>query len=389
MLQPGDELKAVLHREIEAAGPLSLARFMELVLYHPIYGYYQQPVEQIGCQGDFYTSVSAGDLFGRLLGYQCARWLDRLLEDDRGKAGAVDRAPFHLVEAGAHHGQLALDLLAWLEDRRPDLHERVEYWILEPSPARRQAQAERLARWSSRVRWSEDWHHLPSSGVHGVILSNELLDAFPVHRLGWDSSRQKWFEWHVGLAGDDLVWVRGLSAGSTALQAEFVTPFWKDVPPELLRHLPDGYTIEVSPSARQWWSEAAAQLRRGWLVTFDYGFEAIELLSPHRTKGTLRAYYRHQQIDDPFARPGCQDLTAHVNFSALREAGEAAGLETAYFGPQATFLIGVLEKVLSDRPRFGEWGSKETRQFQTLTHPEHLGSAFKVLLQSRATEMRR
>lgn len=163
-------------------------------------------------------------------------------------------------------------------------------------------------------------------------------------------------------------------------------------PSSLLDVLPDGYIIEISPAAENWWREAAGALARGKLLAIDYGFTADEMFSPARTQGTLRAYSRHHANADVLANPGEQDLTAHVNFSAIQKAGEDAGLKTEFFGSQTKFLTQILEKTLADKT-FGElvasklgedgWGAKQTRQFQTLTHPDHLGRAFRVLVQTR------
>jgi SAM-dependent MidA family methyltransferase len=149
-----------------------------------------------------------------------------------------------------------------------------------------------------------------------------------------------------------------------------------------LEVLPDNYTIETSPAAEKWWREAAGVLTHGKLLAIDYGFTADEMFSPARTCGTLRAYFRHHATDDLLANPGEQDLTAHVNFSAIRKAGEEVGLKTEFFGSQAKFLTEILAKA-AKKNSFGVWNVKQTRQFQTLTHPEHLGRAFRALVQSR------
>jgi SAM-dependent MidA family methyltransferase len=149
-----------------------------------------------------------------------------------------------------------------------------------------------------------------------------------------------------------------------------------------LEVLPDGYTIETSPAAENWWREAAGVLARGKLLAIDYGFTAAEMFSPARTRGTLRAYSQHHVTDDLLANPGGQDLTTHVNFSAIQKAGEDAGLTTEFFGSQAKFLVDILATAEKNNS-FGQWNAKQTRQFQTLTHPEHLGRAFRVLIQSR------
>ena len=152
--------------------------------------------------------------------------------------------------------------------------------------------------------------------------------------------------------------------------------------PELLAVLPDGYTLEICPAAENWWREAAQVLGHGKLLTIDYGFSADEHFSPDRKHGTLRAYFRHHASDDLLANVGEQDLTAHVNFSAIQKVGEACGLTTEIFSKQAQFLTRILESAAKDNS-LGEWTPAQARQFQTLTHPEHLGRAFRVLVQSR------
>jgi SAM-dependent MidA family methyltransferase len=152
--------------------------------------------------------------------------------------------------------------------------------------------------------------------------------------------------------------------------------------PELESVLPDGYVIEVSPAAENWWREAAGFLAQGKLLTIDYGFTADEQFLPARVNGTLRAYHRHHVTDDLLARPGEQDLTAHINFSAIQSAGEAAGLKTEIFCTQPQFLTRILSRAIKENI-FANLDAKQARQFQTLTHPEHLGRAFRVLVQTR------
>jgi SAM-dependent MidA family methyltransferase len=151
---------------------------------------------------------------------------------------------------------------------------------------------------------------------------------------------------------------------------------------ELEAVLPDNYTIEISPAAENWWHEAAEIFTRGKLLAIDYGFTTEEQFSPARANGTLRAYFRHQVSDDLLAQPGEQDLTAHVNFSAIQKAGEEAGLKTEMFCTQPQFLTRILQKAVAQKT-FASLDAKQIRQFQTLTHPEHLGRAFRVLVQAR------
>ena len=351
-----------IREEIHQAGIISFARFMELALYCPETGYYERQKDNVGRAGDFITSVSTGSLFGELLAFQFAEWLEKLRMVDGG---------WRIVEAGAHDGKLAADILNWLQAQRPKLFSEIEYWILEPSLHRQTWQKQTLGKFEPRVRWFSGFSDATMQRCNGVIFSNELLDAFPVRRLGWDARAKNWFEWGVAFAGGKLVWAKILNAQSAICN------------PQLEAVLPDNYSIEISPAAENWWRTAAGVLAHGKLLTIDYGFTADEQFSPSRPNGTLRAYHRHHVTGDLLAHPGEQDLTAHVNFSAIQKAGEEVGLKTENFCPQPQFLTRILQKAVTDKS-FANLDAKQVRQFQTLTHPEHLGRAFRVLVQSRA-----
>ena len=285
-----------------------------------------------------------------------------------------------LLEAGAHDGRLASDILGWMKTSRSALFETVEYWILEPSKQRRQWQQSSLKAFAGKVRWFDSWEAIGQTGVRGVIFANELLDAMPVHRLGWDSTRKVWFEWGVAMEGDRFVWTR-LSMphdSVSGLRAARLT-----LPPELLAVLPDGFTTEVCPAAVEWWQQASTALKQGRLLTFDYGLTREQFLVPERAQGTLRAYHQHRISNDLLANMGEQDLTAQVDFTALQEVGEAAGLKTEGLRPQSDFLTRVALETRNAGADFGTWTPDQLREFQTLTHPEHLGRSFKVLVQTR------
>jgi SAM-dependent MidA family methyltransferase len=383
-------LSEIIRREAAQSGVLSFARFMELALYCPVHGYYETKKDNPGRHGDFYTSVGVGELFGQLLAFQFAGWLQAEVHSPQ--------STVHIVEAGAHDGQLARDILAWLQSNRPELLDQVEYWIIEPSARRQEWQGETLREFAPRVRWFAGFqsllqertcHSSPATGhppLRGVIFSNELLDAMPVHRFGWDAAKKTWFEWGVAVDGEQFAWAKIQNPESRIQNPEL------DLPTSLLAVLPDGYTVETCPAAQNWWRKAAGILEHGKLMTIDYGFTADELYSPNRTRGTLRAYFRHHASDDLLANVGGQDLTAHVNFSAIQAAGESVGLKTEMFSTQSQFLTRILEKASKDdflgklvaakRSEDG-WTPVQARQFQTLTHPEHLGRAFRVLVQSK------
>ncbi len=356
------QLSKIIKEEIALQGVIPFARFMELALYCPDYGFYEKESDTVGRAGDFYTSVSVGSLFGELLAFQFADWL-----------AAMPREKFQIVEAGAHDGKLAADILNWLREHRADLFERLEYVILEPSVKRRAWQEERLKDFAGRVQWQTGFSSAEAE-FSGVIFANELLDAMPVRRLGWDLAQREWFEWGVTWSDGNFKWTK-IAAGTVAELA--------DLPVELLEVLPDNFTTEISPAAEAWWRRAAWSLRAGYLITADYGLRAEEFFLPARAQGTLRAYRRHRVTTDLLDDPGTQDLTAHVNFSHLRRVGEAAGLKTIQLVDQGSFIARAAANFWTEAQKVGRWSAKQNRELQTLMHPEHLGRAFKVLVQSR------
>jgi SAM-dependent MidA family methyltransferase len=405
-----NEVTETIFREIAQRGAISFARFMELALYCPDYGFYEKKWDTIGRAGDFYTSVSVGNLFGELLAFQFAEWLEQLPPGE----------PVQIVEAGAHNGQLAQDILTWLRQNCPRLVERLQYWIVEPSDRRRLWQQATLSDFRDTVRWASNLERFTTfesgttstssrtpqtrGGIQGIIFSNELLDAFPVHRLTWDANQRAWFECGVTVEQDRFVWTRlpqPIEACSSGCSGEQQTsehmiqgsgaPPTGTIPiPESLAAaassgavLADGFTIEICPLARQWWRLAAELLVSGKLLTFDYGMSEEELFRPERSQGTLRAYRQHRVTQDPLADPGGQDLTCHVNFTEIQRAGEAAGLRTEVVASQEQFLTRIASKAWNRQAACPAWRAENTRQFQTLTHPEHLGRALRVLVQGR------
>jgi SAM-dependent MidA family methyltransferase len=248
---------------------------------------------------------------------------------------------------------------------RPVVFSRIEYVIVEPSPTRQKWQQKTLDEFAGKILWVPDLKNLR---VRGVIFSNELLDAFPVHRLAWDKKENYWAEWGVTKKEDEFVW------------AKIATPRQGISPIEKI--LPDGYTIEINLAALQWWREAAQALVQGRLMTIDYGLTKDELFSPTRLHGTVRGYRDHRPVDNVLLNPGEVDITAHVNFFAVQSMGESCDLKTEALDPQSKFLTQIVAQISAgDEP--WKWTPERARQLQTLVHPEHLGRAFRVLIQSR------
>jgi SAM-dependent MidA family methyltransferase len=357
-------LEEIIRAEIRAAGPMRFDRFMELALYHPGSGYYAKTggPSPIGRSGDFFTSVSVGPLFGRLLARQFLQmW--RLLGNPN---------PFWIIEQGAHDGQLACDILEWCRAETPEFFDAIRYGIVQSSGAasiRQQCGPD--AGLVSCMTWFENLAALAAERATGVFFSNELVDAFPVRSITYRSGQ--WLEQHITIEADALGWINRpiedaeLAGAINALSLPAV----------------EGYTTEINLRACSWIGEVGRALDRGYVLTIDYGYPAPIYYAPFRLRGTLTAFVKHHGIDDVLAEPGLRDITAHVDFTALAQAGEKAGLTTLGFLDQQRFLMGVAHEELSGvggpfvkiQENLGAWN--------TLTHPDHLGANFFALVQAK------
>lgn len=343
-------------------GPISFRDFMEMALYDPELGYYSRLTE-IGPQGDYYTSASIHPLFGELLADKLVSLLTTI------GAGAQ----LVLTEVGAGTGQLAEDILRYVRKRYPDLWSSLTYVIAERSPAFRRVQQERLEGLGC-VQWKALAEFEPGS-VNGVIFSNELIDALPVHRVVWWGGTFK--EMLVDWRHRRFVWVIGELSTDELRQ---VVSGWQGL-------FEEGQVAEVNLSAVHYLRQAASVLREGYVVTIDYGDVRPHLYGTARRQGTLRCFYRHSLTDDPFVRIGQQDITASVDFTLLMEAGEWVGLQTVEFKHQRQFL---LEQGLIDRLRqMDTAGSHSLAHLKSKLAAKHLlmpgamGDHFKLLIQRK------
>lgn len=338
-------LSESLRARIAREGAISFRDFMAAALYDPAHGYYGSGRATIGRGGDFFTNVSVGPLFGRLLAWQFAGMWERL-----GRP-----AEFTIVEQGAHRGDFASDVL----DALPaECRSATTYRIVEPIEAFRTAQRAALG---ERAVWHTVVEELPPfTGVH---FSNELLDAMPVHLVTWTG--REWLERCVTVRDEGFVFVDRPIA-SAALRAHAGT-----IPP-----VPAGYVTEVNLEALDWIDALGARLSRGWVLAIDYGFERSEFFAPERLSGTLRAYAAHRLEPDPLARPGELDLTAHVEFTSVIERAQRAGLALAGFTDQHHFMVGLGRLHFRDDavPEMSE-----LRAYKTLMHPTMMGTSFHAL----------
>lgn len=357
-----EALKAAILARIARDGPITFRDFMEIALYEPNLGYYTSRRENIGRSGDYVTSPEVSPVFGAMLGRQLREMWE-----------ALDRPlVFDVVEAGAGNGTLCRDILRWSQRAATDFHDALRYTILETSSAlaARQREIVEAEGLTKSVGWQPQFPHT----VEGCVLSNELLDALPVHRVVVQDGRlQEVYVTSVGAVFRE----RPGPVSTPEIEAYF----------HRLGVLPgEGCFAEVNLAASAWMSSAARALHRGFLVSFDYGYEAGDLYAPWRVFGTLLCFYRHNPSDDPYVRIGRQDITSHIDFTTVRRVGEEAGLRTLGLVPQSEFLMNLgLPDAL---PAIGE-GEMNLEEYYVrrravveLVDPAGLG-CIKVLVQAK------
>jgi SAM-dependent MidA family methyltransferase len=305
-----------MRAKINNDGPQPFTWFMEQALYHPEHGYYSSDRAAIGRRGDYFTNVSVGPLFGRLLARQFAEMWSCM--------GKIDN--FAIVEQGAHHGEFARDVLEFSRRQLPEFFSALRYQIIEPFAKLQDRQSTTLREFGDAVRWRNSLDELDS--FIGIHFSNELLDAMPINLRGK----------LVGLNGERFVFV--------------------DSPEEQV----------ANQSQLDWIADLATKLKRGFVFAIDYGFPAAEF------RETIQTRAKHRLLDSPFEQIGEADITAHVNWTDVAAAAEKNDLGVAGFTDQHHFLTGII----SAFPEMVD-DEKSKRELQTLLHPEMLGRSFQVL----------
>jgi SAM-dependent MidA family methyltransferase len=366
------QLIQTIQSEIRQRGCLTFARFMELALYDPQFGYYMTSCSQendrmgternrIGWSGDFYTAPDVNPLLAKAI-FKQIQEVDDLLKYP---------AELTIVEMGGGKGLLAKDILGDCEKVAPETLSRFTYILVECSPVMRASQIRHLGKFLEKglsIQWVSALSELETQQVTGIIFSNEFFDALPVHRVTMQGGTLK--EVFVDCEGEGF----GERWGKPSTEA--ISTYLKD------NHvsLPDRYTTEVHLQAVGWMEEAARVLNRGIVLTIDYGHTAEDYYGPFRKNGTLLGYYRHTVSDNPYDHIGEQDITAHVNFSGLALAGERAGLLVTGFSNLMSFLLGLgAEEMLTGL-------EQESKEFQSAIHllrPNGMGGTFKVLIQHK------
>jgi SAM-dependent MidA family methyltransferase len=345
---------------------MTFERYMALCLYHPECGYYAQGRERTGVRGDYFTSPDLHPIFARLVARQAAEMWERLGRPET----------FTWVEMGPGGGWFARDFLEFTSHALPEFDRALDYVAVESAPRALRVLRARLDEGGirSRVRLVENLEALHA--VTGCFFSNELVDAFPVSVV--TRVRGSFREIYVVAEGEEL----GERPGpmSDPAVAAYVARYAQE--------LENDHRVEVNLRALDWLRAVASKLARGFVLTIDYGDLAERLYTPDRPRGTLLAYEGHRATEDYFKAPGEQDLTAHVNFSALMDTGRSAGLETTGFTTQERFLL-----ALGEANEFADlYGPDDTEasrldarlKLKRLINPEGMGGIFKVLIQHRS-----
>lgn len=360
-------LKGFILAQIGERGPVSFSQFMEWCLYHPEYGYYSSARPKIGKDGDYYTSSCVHPLFGHLI----ARQLDQM-------AKIIGDGTFDVIEMGGGRGFLCEDILDWSRKKAPAFYGRLRYHLLETASPFLKEQRERLSRqeMEGKVFWMDPGSLAKGDlQIQGCFLSNELVDAFPVHRIVLDHGKLK----EIYVAQHEGEFEEQLGEPSDPRIVDYIR--------SMEIKLEEGQKAEVNLKALDWMEEVGGCLKRGFVLTIDYGYLAEDLYAPYRREGTLLCYHRHRTSEDPLARVGEQDMTAHVNFTSLIRRGEEVGLRLTGLVPQYQFLIGlgILQELESFTKEVSEMdGLKLRLSLKHLIDPETgMGEVFKVLIQHK------
>jgi len=358
----------LLAERIRRFGPITFADYMRECLYHPVHGYYSKAESKRFA--DYYTSVDVHPIFARLLARQFAEMWEAL-----GRPGE-----FMLVEAGAGVGRFASQVLDFCSAKLPKVYEALRYVAVERSASRREQATIAAERHATAEKFTVS-AEVPARIPAGCFFSNELVDALPVHRVVLDGGalREILVDFHDGRFVD-LVAPVSTCAITEYFAAQNIA-------------LCEGQHAEAGLEACDWITELGRRLARGYVLTIDYGHPASDLFDDHHMRGTLLAYQNHRVSEEFYASPGEQDLTAHVNFTALETWGKRSGLEMAGFTSQTAFLLALgQENEFADLYDEGQSEAERTKarlQLKTLIHPEGMGERFQVLIQQKGASAAR
>lgn len=353
-------LESFLLQLIRQHGDISFYDYMHHALYHPEWGYYTRGAQNVGKAGDFFTSVSVGKCFGTILAHRIHQlWLENNSPQNH-----------HLIEMGANNGQLALDILDTIQQTFPHLYTNLTYHIIEHLDSIREIQAKTLTSHQQKISLHTSTTEI--SEQNGIILSNELIDAFPVHLLQLEKST--WHQQNITITDDKLT----LTLSKKLTPNTDLKKFTKTLPPA--KDLPEGYQTEYRPSINTHIAETTQMLDNFHTITIDYGHTHSSYYTPSRKTGTLRCYHQHQADELPLELPGLKDITAHVDFTQLGKTYLQHHQHLTHFSSQSHYLTTHAKNwLLTLEENLTPENFKLIRQFQTLTHPTTMGHQFHIL----------
>lgn len=349
-----NSLRQKIIKKIQIIGFISFETFMEMALYEPDSGYYTSQKTKIGREGDFYTSSHLHPVYGAMIGKQIEEMWEIMKRP----------SDFSIVEMGAGVGYLCKDMLDYL--KRKKMFDSLNYIIVEINPVMRENQKNLLSDFSHKAKWISSLKELNS--IKGCILSNELLDSFPVHLIEMEDEVKEVF---VGVKGEELIEIK-------EKPSDEISNYLKEFSIELIK----GYRTEINLKIKEWLKEINNVLKEGFIFTIDYGYPAWDYYSEERNRGTLLCYHRHQVIEDPYQNIGEQDITAHVNFSSVKKWGEGLGFKTIGFCPQGTFLIALgIDEMIQERYKDSSDYLFEVAKIKRLILPGTMGETHKMMIQ--------
>ncbi|NWF97931.1 MAG: SAM-dependent methyltransferase [Nitrospirae bacterium] len=346
------KIKDLILRE----GRITFKTFMQMALYEPELGYYSSDKIKIGREGDYYTSQHLHPAFGAMLGEQLIE-----IWEFMGKPKT-----FYSVEPGAGEGYMCNDILNYLKNK--EIYGTLKYIIVEPHPFMKHKQKKLLKSFSDKITWISSLNELKN--IKGCILSNELLDAFPVHLVEMEKELK---EVYVTINGDN-----NFIEIKDSLSSNDLKKYMED----FSISLPYGYRTEINLEVKDWLKEVNNILIEGFIITIDYGYPAHEYYCEERNRGTLLCYYQHQFIENPYLNIGNQDITAHVNFSSLKKYGEEIGIKTIGFANQGTYLVSLgIDRIISELYQNSKDYLFEIAKIKRLILPGTIGETHKVIIQ--------
>ena len=355
------QLISIIKDRIKREGAISFRDFMDMALYYPELGYYTSPKEKIGGFGDFFTASELDSVFGELLAKQFKEIYQKIGEN-----------PFHIIEIGAGKGYLAHDILKTLKEQYQEVYENSTYFIIEKSPYHIKFQKEILNQFDN-VQWVQDIIDFDNESITGIVFSNELFDSFPVHLIR--KLNGKIYEVYLEVDEENNV-----------------NEILKEIPSEISTYLkelniniPEGMQTEINLDAVDYIKKIGKKLNKGYVITIDYGFPSNELYKHYRMRGTLLCYYKHKYSENFYENVGLQDITSHVNFSALKYYGMVAGLDFTGFTDQAHFLtnLGLMEIFQKLQEKNDLESFERLNRLKTLVLPKGMGEKFKILVQHK------